>query len=99
MSNTVPSYSVIAGNVVRFTLNFTDMNLSPSDPTLITCHVGQPGQVSTVLSVYRDGTGTYHADWNTTGVASGFYYCYATGAGSLIAANEVGIRIKAPEIS
>lgn len=91
-------YSTISGNVIRIRMSFTDDNNTLADPTLVTCFVGLPGSVSTELVPIRIDTGLYYADWDTTGVESGLYFCVASGSGAVVAAHEIAIRIKASAI-
>lgn len=98
MSNQYP-YNVLSGNIVRFTLMFTDFNNDPSDPSTVSAIVGIPGQPAMILVVDRDGTGLYHADWDTTAVASGLWYCVANGTGAIVAASEIPVRILASQVA
>jgi hypothetical protein len=94
-----PPYQVLAGSLVRFVITFTDYTGAPMDPTFVSCVVGIPGSPGIILQPGRDGIGLYHADWNTTGVASGVYYCLANGSGAMVAVNEVAVRVVESEIS
>lgn len=94
-----PSYEVVAGNVVRFSLSFTDINNSAADPTTVSAVVGTPGGSPQSLVVNRDSIGNYHADWDTSLATTGMYYCFVKGTGTLVAANEIGFRVFKSQLS
>jgi len=89
----------LSGNVIRFSMTFTNVDNTLTDPTTVTCEVGMTDDDITTLAVVRDGVGLYHADWDTTGVMAGTYYVEANGTGTVIAAAEVTVRIKSPHLT
>jgi len=92
-------YSVLAGNIVRFFLTFRDEDGDLANPTTVTCQVGTSEDDATALSVVSDSTGKYHADWDTTGIEAGAYYCLATGTGAIVAAREIPVKIRVSHLT
>ncbi len=87
------SYSILAGNIVRFHLTFKDDSNALADPTIVTCEVGTAYDDVVSLSVDHDSTGLYHADWDTSGLDPGVYYALAVGSGAITATREISVRL------
>jgi hypothetical protein len=83
--------------MVRFLISITDVTGAPID-TSLSVQVGMSYADEVSLTPVHDGTGQYHADWNTTSAVAGTYYCVATGTGILNVAAEVSITLKAPHL-
>lgn len=94
-----PPFHVLAGNILRFVFTFKNESEVLADPTTVVCKVGTSDLDAVSLSVTRDSTGTYHADWDTTDIPPGAYYCKCTGSGALVAVKETLVRITIPHIT
>ena len=93
------TYSVLAGNVIRFYMSFTNDAGTLTSPSDVVCQVGTASADVETLSVVNDSTGRYHADWDTTGKAAGDYYCQAIATGTLLAAKEIRVKIRESHLS
>jgi hypothetical protein len=88
------TYSVLAGNIIRFFVTFRNDSDVLTNPTAVTIKVGMTDDDAESLTPVSDSTGVYHADWDTTARVAGDYYCKATGSGVLIAAREIRVKIR-----
>ena len=93
-----PPYYTLAGNLVRFSFGFMDVNGNPADPTTVTVTIGTSMADAVTLAPVRDALGQWHADWDTTDALQATYYCLATGTGALEVAQEVPIKIRVPHV-
>jgi len=92
-------YSILAGNIVRFFMTFLDGLDALADPTEVACLVGTSILDAVALTVVRDDVGRYHADWDTTLVPAGDYYCEGVGSGAIVAATEITVKIRSPHLA
>lgn len=93
------SSAVLALNAVRFTFVVRDDADELVDPTEVTIIVSLDGVVVEPLTVVKDDVGTYHADWDTTGYAEGYYWVVASGTGAAVVGDEIRIKVRAPHTS
>ena len=94
-----PPLYVLTGNLVRFFFVFKDIDDVLTDPTDVTAEVGTSDLDAVTLTPVHDSTGKYHADWDTTGIPSGTYYCKASGTGALLVSREISLKITVPHLS
>ena len=83
----------LAGNRIRFQVEFKNDAGVLTNPTAVTCIVGLAGADGDSLSVVQDSTGVYHADWDTTSVGAGTYWARFNGTGTLVAAAEMKVKV------
>jgi hypothetical protein len=88
------SSTVLAGNLVRLSVEFRDDAQVLTDPTTVTIRVGLDATPGTSLSVVKDSVGVYHADWDTTDLEAGDYWVVAEGTGALIAARQIKLKLR-----
>ena len=90
--------SIIAGNIVRILMSFTDVTKAPADPSTVTAFVGTSYYDEMTLTPVHDSTGSWHADWDTTGLDAGTYYCDVSGAGTIQTEAEIAIKLVEPHL-
>jgi hypothetical protein len=74
------------GTTIQITATFTDDDGVKVDPTEVTAELRTPAGVLEDLTVVRDSTGEYHADY--TPALNGLHQYRFIGTGAVAAANE-----------
>ena len=96
-SSTPPRF-ILAGNMVRFLMSFTNVAGAPANPTTVTAVVGTSYADEVSLTPVMDSTGQWHADWDTSAAIAATYYCDVAGTGALEVGAEISIKIQVPHL-